>query len=58
MAITTFSQIATMMVIFFADRSYKENVVAASLLFPPIIGAFSVISIMSNMQDIIAVMDD
>ena len=33
-AITTFSQIATMVVICFADISGKENVVAASVLFP------------------------
>jgi hypothetical protein len=57
-AITTFSQIATMMVICFADISGKENVVAASVLFPTLIGAFGIIRIMTNMQHIIADMDD
>ena len=57
-AITTFSQIATMMVICFADISGKENVVAASVLFPTLLGAFGIIRIMTNMQHIIADMDD
>ena len=57
-AITTFSQIATMMVICFADISGKENVVAASVIFPTLLGAFGIIRIMTNMQHIIADMDD
>ena len=57
-AITTFSQLATLMVICFADLSGKENVVAASVIFPTLLGAFGIIRIMTNMQHIIADMDD
>ena len=57
-AITTFAQLATLMVICFADLSGKENVVAASVIFPTLLGAFGIIRIMTNMQHIIADMDD
>ena len=47
-----------MMVICFADISGKQNVVAASILFPTLLGAFGIIRIMTNMQHVIADMDD
>ena len=57
---TTFNSAATGAIIAycFADISGKENVVAASVLFPTLLGAFGIIRIMTNMQHIIADMDD
>ena len=57
-ALVTISQLATMMVIVFADISGKESVVAASVIGPCLVGAFGIIRLMTNMQYIVSDMDD
>jgi hypothetical protein len=56
-SLTTIAQISTMMVIVFADISGVENVVAASVIGPTLIGAFGVIRILSNMHYLVQDMD-
>ena len=41
--LTTISQLFTMMVIVFADIEGKENIVAASVIGPCLIGSFAII---------------
>ena len=48
-AIVTISQLSTMIVIVFADIEGKENVVAASVIGPCLIGAFGIIRLLTNM---------
>ena len=57
-AITTIAQLTTMSVIVFADFSGKENVVAASVIGPALLGAFGIIRLMTNMQYLQVDMDD
>ena len=57
-AITTVAQLTTMHVISFADINGKESVVAASIIGPALLGSFGIIRIMSNMQHLVADMDD
>ena len=57
-ALVTISQLATMMVIVFADISGKESVVAASVIGPCLVGAFGIIRLMTNMHYLVSDMDD
>ena len=57
-AIVTISQLPTMMVIVFADIEGKENVVAASVIGPCLIGAFGIIRLLTNMTLLVSDMDD
>ena len=57
-AIVTISQLSTMMVIVFADIEGKENVVAASVIGPCLIGAFGIIRLLTNMTLLVSDMDD
>ena len=57
-AITTVVQLTTMHVISFADINGKESVVAASIIGPALLGSFGIIRIMSNMQHLVADMDN
>ena len=57
-AITTIAQLTTMSVIVFANISGNENVVAASVIGPALLGAFGIIRLMTNMQYLQADMDD
>ena len=57
MVLTTISQLSTMMVIIFGDISGKENVVAASVIGPALIGAFGIIRLLTNMSYLVADMD-
>ena len=50
MTLTTISQLTTMTVIVFGDISGKENVVAASVIGPALIGAFGIIRLLTNMS--------
>ncbi len=55
--LTTISQLTTMSVIIFADISGKENVVAASVIGPALLGAFGIIRLLTNMTHLVADMD-
>ena len=55
--LTTISQLTTMSVIVFADISGKENVVAASVIGPALLGAFGIIRLLTNMTHLVADMD-
>ena len=55
--LTTISQLTTMSVIVFADISGKENVVAASVIGPALLGAFGIIRLLTNMTPLVADMD-
>ena len=57
MTLTTISQLTTMSVIIFADIAGKENVVAASVVGPALLGAFGIIRLLTNMTYIVADMD-
>ena len=57
-AIVTISQLSTMIVIVFADIEGKENVVAASVIGPCLIGAFGIIRLLTNMTLLVSDMDD
>ena len=57
MTLTTISQLSTMAVIVFGDISGKENVVAASVIGPALIGAFGIIRLLTNMSYLVADMD-
>ena len=57
MTLTTISQLTTMTVIVFGDISGKENVVAASVIGPALIGAFGIIRLLTNMSYLVADMD-
>ena len=57
-AITTIAQLTTMCVIMFADISGKESVVAASVIGPALLGSFGIIRILTNMQHLVADMDN
>ena len=57
MTLTTISQLSTMAVIVFGDISGKENVVAASVVGPALIGAFGIIRLLTNMSYLVADMD-
>ena len=57
MTLTTISQLTTMTVIVFGDISGKENVVAASVIAPALIGAFGIIRLLTNMSYLVADMD-
>jgi hypothetical protein len=57
MTLTTISQLTTMSVIVFADIAGKENVVAASVIGPALLGAFGIIRLLTNMTYIVADMD-
>ena len=57
MTLTTISQLTTMTVIIFGDISGKENVVAASVIGPALIGAFGIIRLLTNMSYLVADMD-
>ena len=57
-AITTVAQLTTMCVIMFADISGKESVVAASVIGPALLGSFGIIRILTNMQHLVADMDN
>ena len=57
LAITTFAQLLTMVVIVFGDISGKEHLVAASVIGPALLGAFGVIRMLTNMKLIIGEMD-
>jgi hypothetical protein len=57
MTLTTISQLTTMTVIIFGDISGKENVVAASVVGPALIGAFGIIRLLTNMSYLVADMD-
>ena len=57
-AIVTISQLSTMIVIVFADIEGKENVVAASVIGPCLIGAFGIIRLLTNMTFLVSDMDD
>ena len=46
----TIAQLTTMMVIVLADISGKENVVAASVIGPGLVGVFAIFRMMTNMQ--------
>ena len=55
--LTTISQLTTMSVIVLADISGKENVVAASVIGPALLGAFGIIRLLTNMTHLVADMD-
>ena len=57
LTLTTISQLTTMSVIVFADIAGKENVVAASVIGPALLGAFGIIRLLTNMTYIVADMD-
>ena len=57
MTLTAISQLTTMTVIIFGDISGKENVVAASVIGPALIGAFGLIRLLTNMSYLVADMD-
>ena len=57
MTLTTISQLTIMSVIVFADIAGKENVVAASVIGPALLGAFGIIRLLTNMTYIVADMD-
>ena len=57
MTLTTISQLTTMTVIIFGDISGKENVVAASVIGPALVGAFGIIRLLTNMSYLVADMD-
>ncbi len=57
MTLTTISQLSTMAVIVFGDISGKENVVAASVVGPALIGAFGIIRLLTNMSYLVDDMD-
>ena len=57
LTLTTISQLTTMSVIVFADIAGKENVVAASVVGPALLGAFGIIRLLTNMTYIVADMD-
>ena len=58
LVLTTISQLSTMMVIVFADIEGKENVVAASVIGPCLLGSFGIIRLLTNMTLIVSDMDD
>ena len=57
MTLTTISHLTTMTVIIFGDISGKENLVAASVIGPALIGAFGIIRLLTNMSYLVADMD-
>ena len=57
MILTTISQLTTMTVIVFADISGKENLIAASVIGPALIGSFGIIRLLTNMGYLVADMD-
>ena len=57
MTLTTISQLTTMTIIVFGDITGKENVVAASVIGPALIGAFGIIRLLTNMSYLVADMD-
>ncbi len=58
MVLTTISQLSTMVVIVFADIEGKENVIAASVIGPCLIGSFGIIRLLTNMTLLVSDMDD
>jgi len=56
--LTTISQLSTMVVIVFADIEGKENVIAASVIGPCLIGSFGIIRLLTNMTLLVSDMDD
>ena len=56
--LVTIAQLSTMMVIVLADITGKENVVAASVIGPCLVGAFGIIRLLSNMENLVGDMDD
>ena len=50
----TIAQLTTMMVIVLADISGKENVVAASVIGPGLVGVFAIFRMMTNMQYLVS----
>ena len=58
MAITTVSQLITLLAIVFGDLSGKENVVAATVIASAFFGAFGIVRIMTNLMLIINEMDE
>tara|TARA_Y100001978_G_scaffold32710_1_gene28471 strand:- start:791 stop:1144 length:354 start_codon:yes stop_codon:yes gene_type:complete len=58
MVLTTISQLTTMTVITFGDISGKENVVAASVIGPALLGAFGIIRLLTNMSYLVTDMDE
>ena len=58
LVITTISQLSTMMVIIFGEIDGKENVVAASVVGPCLLGAFGIIRLLTNMTHIVSDMDE
>ncbi|MBK47373.1 MAG: hypothetical protein CMD82_06000 [Gammaproteobacteria bacterium] len=57
LVLTTISQLTTMTVIIFGDISGKENVIAASVVGPALIGSFGIIRLLTNMGYLVADMD-
>jgi hypothetical protein len=57
LVLTTISQLTTMIVIIFGDISGKENVIAASVVGPALIGSFGIIRLLTNMGYLVADMD-
>ena len=58
LVLTTISQLSTMMVIVFAEIDGKENVVAASVIGPCLLGAFGIIRLLTNMTHLVSDMDE
>ncbi len=57
-AIVTISQLSTMIVIVLGDIEGKENVIAASVVGPCLIGTFGIIRLLTNMTLLVSDMDD
>ena len=58
LVLTTISQLSTMVVIVFADIEGEENVIAASVIGPCLIGSFGIIRLLTNMTLLVSDMDD
>jgi len=56
--LVTISQLSTMMIIVLADITGKEWVVAASVIGPCLVGAFGIIRLLTNMENLVSDMDD
>jgi len=56
--LVTISQLSTMMIIVLADITGKESVVAASVIGPCLVGAFGIIRLLTNMENLVSDMDD
>ena len=56
--LVTISQLSTMMIIVLADITGKECVVAASVIGPCVVGAFGIIRLLTNMQNLVSDMGD